>query len=59
MTTEPTNQETDTDGALEDQEIEVLYVQTAHSMAYADGTLTLSGMAPTMLLFSDRPDRVT
>ena len=40
-------------------EIEVLYVQSAHGMAYADGVLTLQGVAPTTLLFSDRPERIT
>ena len=43
----------------EADEIEALFVQTAHSMAYDDGSLTLSGLAPTTLMFSDRPDRVT
>jgi hypothetical protein len=28
-------------------------------MAYDDGTVTLTGLAPTTLMFSDRPDRVT
>jgi hypothetical protein len=40
-------------------EIEALYVQTAHSVSYNDGKLTLHGLAPTTLFFSDRPDRVT
>jgi hypothetical protein len=40
-------------------EIEALFVQSATSMAYGDGRLTLNGVAPTTLLFSDRPDRVT
>ena len=53
MTTETTND------IPKDHEIEALFVQTAHGMAYADGVLTLKGMAPTTLLFSDRPDRVT
>jgi hypothetical protein len=43
----------------EADEVEALFVQTAHSMSYDDGTLTLSGLAPTTLMFSDRPDRVT
>jgi hypothetical protein len=41
------------------QEIEALYVQTAHSISYDDGRLTLHNVAPTTLFFSDRPDRVT
>ena len=40
-------------------EIEALFVQTAHSMSYDDGVLTLHGLTPTALMFSDRPDRVT
>lgn len=40
-------------------EIEALFVQNAHSMSYDDGRLTLTGLAPTTLFFSDRPDRVT
>lgn len=40
-------------------EIEALFVQTAQSIAYHNGKLTLSGLGPTTLFFSDRPDRVT
>lgn len=40
-------------------EIEALYVQTAHAMSYEDDMLTLHTLAPTTLFFSDRPDRVT
>jgi hypothetical protein len=28
-------------------------------MAYENGQLTLNGIAPTTLYFSDRPDRIT
>ena len=59
MTTETTNDTSATNGTPKDHEIEALFVQTADGMAYADGVLTLKGMAPTTLLFSDRPDRVT
>ena len=41
------------------KEIEALYVQSAHGMSYQDGRLTLDGIAPTTILFSDRPDRIT
>jgi hypothetical protein len=44
---------------VEAPEIEALFVQTAHSMSYEDGQLTLHTLAPTTLFFSDRPDRVT
>ena len=59
MTNEPNSDTSNSDGNPEDQEIEALFVQTAGGMTFADGVLTLSGMAPTTLLFSDRPDRVT
>lgn len=44
---------------VQPDEIEALYVQTAHAMSYEDGKLTLHTLAPTTLFFSDRPDRVT
>ena len=40
-------------------EIEALFVQNSHSMSYDNGKLTLKGLAPTTLFFSDLPDRVT
>ena len=43
----------------EADEIEALFVQSAKGMAYEGGVLTLNGLAPTTLMFSDRPDRVT
>ena len=43
----------------EADEIEALFAQSAKSIAYQDGVLTLKGLAPTTLMFSDRPDRVT
>ena len=42
----------------EADEIEALFVQSAKGMTYAEGVLTLSGLAPTTLMFSDRPDPV-
>ena len=47
MTTETTNDTSATSGIPKDHEIEALFVQTADGMAYADGVLTLIGMAPT------------
>ncbi len=44
---------------VEADEIEALFVQTAHDVSYNDGKLTLHSLAPTTLFFSDRPDRVT
>ena len=40
-------------------EIEALFVQNATSISYSNGKLTLKGLSPTTLFFSDRPDRVT
>ena len=40
-------------------EIEALFVQNSSSMVFHEGKLTLKGLAPTTLFFSDRPDRVT
>lgn len=50
---------TDVTATIEADEIEALFVQTAHRMQYNDGKVTLEGLAPTTLFFSDRPDRVT
>lgn len=41
------------------QEIEALFVQSAGRMSYANGRLMLEETAPTTLLFSDRPERIT
>ena len=53
----------DEDKAMEQiaqaDEIEALFVQSAAGMAYENGRLTLNGVAPTTLMFSDRPQRVT
>lgn len=34
-------------------------MQTAGNVTYENGCLTLYGLTPTTLMFSDRPDRVT
>ena len=49
----------DVRSVVEADEIEALFVQTAHEVTYDDGKLTLHSLAPTTLFFSDRPDRVT
>ena len=54
-----TTQTSDNDLDTTPQEIEALYVQSAQSMRYGDGTLTLQGLAPTTIIFSDRPERIT
>lgn len=40
-------------------EFEALYAQIAKGMTFKDGWLTLNGVAPTTLYFSDRPNRIT
>ena len=45
--------------AATEKSVEYLYVQTAHSISYKDGKLTLHGVGPTTLFFSDRPERIT
>ena len=35
-----------------------LFVQNAHGIQYADGKLTLKGVSPTTIVFSDRPERL-
>ena len=35
-----------------------LFVQSAEGVSYADGRLTLKGINPVTILFSDRPDRL-
>ena len=47
------------DQNAQSDEFEALYAQTAAGMAYDDGRLTLNGIAPTTLYFSDRPNRIT
>ena len=39
------------------EEIESLFVQTAHGLTTADGTITLKMLSPSTLYFSDRPKR--
>jgi hypothetical protein len=54
-----TDKNNDADLDTGPKEIEALYVQSARGMTYQDGRLTLEGIAPTTILFSDRPDRIT
>lgn len=37
---------------------QVMYVQTAKAVAFADGTLTLKGVSPIAIFFADRPERI-
>ena len=38
---------------------EYLFVQTADRVTFKDNTMTLHGVSPTTLFFSDRPERIT
>jgi hypothetical protein len=40
------------------EEIEWLFVQNADHISLQDGVLTLDGIGPTVLFFSDRPQRI-
>jgi hypothetical protein len=44
--------------SAEPQIIEEMFVQVARGSTSADGVLTLSGVSPSTLYFSDRPERV-
>ena len=41
------------------QSAEYLFVQTADRVTFTDNTMTLHGVSPTTLFFSDRPERIT
>jgi hypothetical protein len=47
------------DQSTQSDQFEALYAQSATGMAYENGQLTLNGIAPTTLYFSDRPQRIT
>jgi hypothetical protein len=40
------------------EEIEAMFVQSAHGMTTSNGTLVFHGLAPSTLFFADRPQRV-
>ena len=39
------------------EEIQVMFVQTAHNVEFKNGTLTLKKITPTTIFFADRPNR--
>ena len=47
-----------TNSFAQDQKTQLLFVQSAGSMSYSDGVLTLKDVAPLTVFFSDRPQRV-
>jgi hypothetical protein len=46
------------DAAQNEGEVELLFVQTAHSVKLGNGVLKLGGINPATIFFSDRPERV-
>lgn len=44
-------------GETAEKDIEWLFVQNARAATLADGVLTLEGVSPTTVFFSDRPER--
>jgi hypothetical protein len=47
-----------TEASAQEQEAQWLFVQTAESVTLKDGELTLHGISPSTLFFSDRPERI-
>jgi hypothetical protein len=45
--------------AIQPDEFEALYVQSARGSTSENGAFTLRGIAPSTLMFSDRPERIT
>jgi hypothetical protein len=45
-------------GDSKEEEIEWLFVQNARAVTLEDGVLTLDGVSPTTVFFSDRPERL-
>jgi hypothetical protein len=39
--------------------VDLLFVQSAHKVTLADNVLTLEGVSPATIFFSDRPERIT
>ena len=39
--------------------VDLLFVQSAHSVTLADKVLKLEGISPSTIFFSDRPERIT
>jgi hypothetical protein len=44
--------------AVQPDEFEALFVQSAKGVTSSDGVFTLHGLAPSTLMFSDRPERI-
>jgi hypothetical protein len=46
------------DKSVPEKKVEMLFVQTAKSATFDSGKLTLEGVSPTTVFFSDRPSRI-
>jgi hypothetical protein len=46
------------DSTVDPQKVQYLLVQTAHGVSFHGDAMTLHGVAPTTLFFSDRPERI-
>jgi len=46
------------EAAVQTDEFEALYVQSAQGVTSGEGSFTLQGLAPSTLMFSDRPERI-
>lgn len=49
---------TTTPARAQAKQADFLFVQNAASMSYANGKLTLKGVSPVTIFFSDRPERI-
>ncbi len=47
------------DGKKKDEVVDFLFVQNSTGVSLKDGVLTLKGVTPDTLYFSDRPERIT
>jgi hypothetical protein len=54
----PENQPADEAADAASEPVELLFVQNAQGVEYADGVMKLTGVNPTTLYFSDRPHRI-
>lgn len=46
------------EAAATEKHADFLFVQNARAIHFADGRLTLKGVSPTTIMFSDRPERI-
>jgi hypothetical protein len=58
MATEPTTERDDEASAAQSGDFEALFVQSARRVTSFEGALTLHDLAPSTLMFSDRPERI-